>query len=540
MKEKRAVGRPKKVESEKMKVERCEAVVQRELEQRGIRYEQGSHNSYISQAGYLMNRFGVAEADCVDWALERFADYVTDGNDVAGIIHSCYQQTDEHATRQLPREKRESYATVAEIQEYLTVKNIRIRLNRISRKWEILDTRNVYDNDNDNDDTLACTKRIAKTSQPVGTLNYTQNTAAWVELTDRHVNSIYRAFSLDTNRRLRLSDLVLIIESDFYPVYNPMHEYLNTLPPWNGRDYIEELASTVHVAGDKQEMHNRLFKKWFVAMIAAWIESDKTNHEILTYIGAQGIYKSTFMRKILPPELRDYFSARNFAHRMGRDDRLELTEMALIALEELDNMKPQQVNQLKAITTDPSVNERAAYARYRERRDHISSFCGTGNNPRFLTDLTGNRRWLPFLVNSIDSPYEHPFNYTELYSQAYALWRNGFAYWLSHDENAELEIHNREFEDHSMEEELIQTYFRKPSENEVGEFYTAARIIETINMAVKIPLSARNIAIWMNRLGYQQRRHGNVRGWNVILLTCTDIKLQQQEKARISIVAAEG
>jgi predicted P-loop ATPase len=356
----------------------------------------------------------------------------------------------------------------------------------------------------------------------------------WVELTDRHVNSIYRAFSLDTNRRLRLSDLVLIIESDFYPVYNPMHEYLNTLPPWNGRDYIEELASTVHVAGNKQEMHNRLFKKWFVAMIAAWIESDKTNHEILTYIGAQGIYKSTFMRKILPPELRDYFSARNFAHRMGRDDRLELTEMALIALEELDNMKPQQVNQLKAITTDPSVNERAAYARYRERRDHISSFCGTGNNPRFLTDLTGNRRWLPFLVNSIESPYEHPFNYTGLYSQAYTLWRNGFAYWLSHDENAELEIHNREFEDHSMEEELIQTYFRKPNENEVGEFYTATRIIETINMAVKTPLSARNIAIWMNRLGYQQRRHGNVRGWNVILLSMTDIKLRQQEHARTS------
>ena len=610
MKEKRSIGRPRA----KRTVEQVERHIDRELERRGIRYEQGSHNNYISQAGYLMNRFGVAEADCVEWALERFADYAANGNDVPGIIHSCYQQTDEHATRQLPREKRDSYATVAEIQEYLIVKNIRIRLNRISRKWEILDTRSdnttelrttvnentaeLYENDNDNDDEnenenenclrtetvdrrpltvdhdnelrltvdhnnenvnvnenenlhpdgLTVDRRLltvdnnksdfnrsaASLTGTEGAYSHKTLNRKWVELTDRHVNSIYRAFSLDTNRRLRLSDLVLIIESDFYPVYNPMHEYLNTLPPWNGRDYIEELASTVHVAGNKQEMHNRLFKKWFVAMIAAWIESDKTNHEILTYIGAQGIYKSTFMRKILPPELRDYFSARNFAHRMGRDDRLELTEMALIALEELDNMKPQQVNQLKAITTDPSVNERAAYARYRERRDHISSFCGTGNNPRFLTDLTGNRRWLPFLINSIESPYEHPFNYTGLYSQAYALWRNGFAYWLSHDENAELEIHNREFEDHSMEEELIQTYFRKPNENEVGEFYTATRIIETINMAVKTPLSARNIAIWMNRLGYQQRRHGNVRGWNVILLSMTDIKLQQQEKARTS------
>mgnify|MGYP006966402213 CR=1 FL=1 len=83
----------------------------------------------------------------------------------------------------------------------------------------------------------------------------------WVELTDRHVNSIYRAFSLDTNRRLRLSDLVLIIESDFYPDYHPLKEYLESLPVWDGTtDHIDRLASTVHVTGCTQELHNRFFK----------------------------------------------------------------------------------------------------------------------------------------------------------------------------------------------------------------------------------------------------------------------------------------
>jgi predicted P-loop ATPase len=240
------------------------------------------------------------------------------------------------------------------------------------------------------------------------------------------------------------------------------------------------------------------------------------------------------MRHLLPPVLRDYFSARNFAHRMDRDDRLELTEMALIALEELDNLKPRALNQLKALTTDPSVNERAAYARYRERREHIASFCATGNNPRFLTDLTGNRRWLPFMVDSIDSPYDHPIPYEGLYAQAYALWREGFPYWFTAEENAELECHNHHFEEPNMECELIQTYFRRPEPHEVGEFYTATRIIETINISVKTPLQPRTIAIWMNRLGYQPRRHDNIRGWNVILLTHTDIKLRQQETARLS------
>ena len=354
------------------------------------------------------------------------------------------------------------------------------------------------------------------------------------DLTDRHVNSIYRAFSLDTGRRLRISDLYIIIESDFYPTYHPFREYLESLPQWDGHDYIDEVASRVHVLGCEQAMHNRYFKKWFVAMIASWIADGVTNHEILTYIGSQGIYKSTFMRLLLPPALRAYFSARNFAHRMNKDDRLELTEMGLIALEELDHMKPYELNQLKAITTDPTVNERAAYAHFRERREHIASFCGTGNNARFLTDLTGNRRWLPFMVDSIDSPYEHPFPYEGLYAQAYALWREGFPYWFSHEENAELEQHNRHFEEPNMELELIQTYFRMPHEHEIGEFYTATRIIETINYSVKTPLQPRNIAIWMNKLGYTQRRRDNIRGWNVIVLNCTEIKLKQQENARMS------
>ncbi|MBR5841934.1 MAG: hypothetical protein IKY64_04895, partial [Bacteroidaceae bacterium] len=53
----------------------------------------------------------------------------------------------------------------------------------------------------------------------------------------------------------------------------------------------------------------------------------------------------------------------------------------------------------------------SAFARYKERRAHIASFCGTGNNPRFLTDLTDNRRWLPFMVRDIDSPWTHPMPY---------------------------------------------------------------------------------------------------------------------------------
>ena len=68
----------------------------------------------------------------------------------------------------------------------------------------------------------------------------------------------------------------------------------------------------------------------------------------------------------------------------------------------------------------------------------------------------------------------------------------------------------------------------------VAVLHAASRIIETICVSVKTPLYPRNIAIWMNMLSYRQRRLDNMRGWNVILLTATDIKKQQRLKARDS------
>ena len=86
-----------------------------------------------------------------------------------------------------------------------------------------------------------------------------------------------------------------------------------------------------------------------------------------------------------------------------------------------------------------------------------------------------------------------------------------------------------------MEEELIATYLRVPYGDEVGEFLTATRIIELIGGAVKRPLSAKKVALCMNRLGFVQRRVLNVRGWNAIILTGNDIKEDQRLKAHRSV-----
>ena len=526
--EKKSVGRPKGGKSEKGSVKRCkvgdvERLVQRELERRGIVYEAGTYNKYVSAFCYEMNRYGVPEEECREWAVNRFDDYNTP--EVEAIVRSCYAQTEEHGTVRVPRQRQSNQATVADIQRFLIDSGVRVRYNVITRKREVETHPNPPCEGGDSN--------IVNSNS----LPHREGWGGSSELTDDHVNSLYCRFCLSTGLTTRPKEFNTIIESDFYPTYNPLHEYLESLPAWDGvTDHIDQLASTVHVAGCTQEMHNRFFKKWMVAMVAAWMDETVTNHEILTYIGPQGRYKTTFMTRLLPPTLGEYFATKTFKGRMDKDDRLALTELALIDLEELDVMNASEVNQLKALVTDPSVNLRPVYARYSVRRAHIASFCGTGNNPRFLTDLTGHRRWLPFMIEAIDSPYEHPFDYEGIYAQAYALYREGFRYWFTDEENAELEQHNRQFEEPCIEEELIRTYLRKPYGEETGEFLTATRIIELVGTSVRVSLSPKRIAMAMQRLGYEQRRVMNTRGWNVVILTGDQIKEQQRMDAHRSSV----
>ena len=506
LEKKKPVGRPRRVEPKaagqrekqrsKMTVERCESLVLRELEQRGVVYEPGGHNRYISDACYLMNRYGVSLDDCTAWALELFGDYQSAGNDVPAIVRSCYQQTDEHGTARLRRRTKSesSVGDVRDIRDYLTAHEVKTRYNVITRKYEI----------------------------------YHEDTSTWCEKTDRMESTLYCRITEEIGKRILKSDLHQLLGSEFSPEYNPFVDYLTTLPPLpadDDTDYIDLVASMVHVSAADDAKHRRWFKKWFVAMVASWLNPEVTNHVILAYIGRQGIYKSTFMRRLLPPVLSGYFSVRNYASRMDKDDRLMLAEKGLVALEEIDSLTPRELNQLKAIVTAETIDERDAYSSNRESRVHIASFCATGNNRRFLTDLTGNRRWLPFHVMDIDSPYSHAICYDRLYAQAYALYRQGFRYWFEADEVAELDAHNANFEEPNMVQELINTYFRRPYDGEVGQFYTAGNILTAITSycGSRVSMRPRDISICMNRLGYVQCRAGNLRGWNVVPLTGNDI-----------------
>jgi len=259
-------------------------------------------------------------------------------------------------------------------------------------------------------------------------------------------------------------------------------------------------------------------------MIAAWLDPSVVNNVILVLIGEQGTYKTTWFTYLLPPPLRRYFYIKTNANRMGRDDLITLAQYGLVCCEELDTMRPSELNQLKAAVTMTSIDERAAYAHFHEHRPHIASFCGTGNNKQFLSDSTGNRRWLPFEVESILSPREHPFNYDGIYRQAYRLYKSGFRYWFSKEEIVTLSEHNRQFESPRLEWELVDTYFRVPTAGEQGEFMPVSRAVQIMGGSIAAKLSAVLVGKAFSDQGYQQIIQKHNRGYIVVQRTAEEIK----------------
>ena len=263
------------------------------------------------------------------------------------------------------------------------------------------------------------------------------------------------------------------------------------------------------------------FKKWFVAMVASWMKDEVVNHTVLVLVGRQGIFKTTWLDNLIPPELRAYSSKLPLSGQISKDDRLRLCENGMLNIDELDAICGREMNIVKSLLTSTDVNERAAYGRLKERRVRLASFCASTNKREFLTDITGNRRWLPFEVESIQNPFHTIIPYERLYAQAKALVEEGyFAYWFDMEEIEVLEQHNQQFRDESNEEQLLPILFDVPAEGK-GEFMTTAQISERLVTYgnIKKPMALNRLGMLLGTVGYSRvnRRIGGnkTRGWLV-------------------------
>ena len=373
-------------------------------------------------------------------------------------------------------------------------------------------------------------------------LQYQDESGQWLELGKRMINTIVCECSTLSGKNITDKEVRTVLQSSEVPSVHPLRDYIRSLPSYDeaAGDWIAELANQVKVVSD-QERWVKVFTKWFVGMVASWMDDEVVNQHVLVLIGKQGIYKTTWLERLLPPELRGYGTKLSNLHDLDKDDRLRLSESALINIDEIDALTERELNQMKSIITSSDVNERAAYAYNKERHIRLASFCASGNKREFLTDTTGNRRWLPFEVESIESPFLHPTQpYKLYYAQAWWLIQKGFNYWFDTEDIRSLESHTESFHRETSEEQLLPIYYTAvPSSDEAAVFRTTAEISANLVFRgnIKHPMDLRALGRVMSAMGYVSKRLGKTRARGFLVIenqvnSSTALALAQKIRAQ--------
>ena len=275
-------------------------------------------------------------------------------------------------------------------------------------------------------------------------------------------------------------DVNRFIDSTRIEQYDPVNTWLDSLPAWDGKDRIGELALRVPT---EQPHWEKYLRYWLVGMVAQWRESEKQltgNALTPLLIGRQGCGKTRFCKILLPPELRDYYNDKlNFKNEF--DLNIALTSFALINIDEFDKTTSSQQIVLKYLLSSSDVKFRPPYGKTIKQYRRYTSFIGTTNQQQPLVDPTGSRRFVCVGIpadKNID--FTDNLNHRQLYAQALHLFNKGERFWLEDDEIQTLIEENVPYQRTIDLVEMINETFRKPKEGE-GRWWSTSEILATFS-----------------------------------------------------------
>jgi predicted P-loop ATPase len=348
-----------------------------------------------------------------------------------------------------------------------------------------------------------------------------KQTTQFSVMSDFELNSFFR--DLHANGILIGIDVLSrLLHSDFVGQYDPFKEYFSTLPAWDGKDYIAELAKTVTLKDPSlQALFHDCLKRWLIAATACSIEDKITNQNALILVGEQGKLKTTWLNGLVPSALSDY----RFVGTINPDNKdtlVYLSECFLINLDELETLRKAEIGSLKTIMTLDKIKIRKPYDRESSTLPRRASFVGSINNREFLNDPSGSRRFLVFEIEAINAA--HGIDMDGVYAQAISLHKSGEKHWFDQDEIRTINERNKEYEVLTTEDELVQEYFEPAQSGAVATYtWTSTEVAKYFSKEdVGLSLSSQSAAKFgsaLKRCGFTARKSNGKKVY--------DLKLRQ-------------
>ena len=304
--------------------------------------------------------------------------------------------------------------------------------------------------------------------------------------------------------KINISPQVLktYLRSHFVQRINPLIEYFESLTTWNGKDHIKKYASYINT--DDNELFYIQLLKWAVRAVKTVFIDEGINKHALVLEGGQNYGKSYYLNYLCPKALTKYLYT-NLG--VGKDERIKLAKALIINIEELDIMGKNDINAIKALISQVSINERLPYAEKSTLLYRTCSFVASTNRAEFLCDDTGSVRWIIFsVIQKIDFSYSEEFNIDDFWSQAYHIFKNqkDFKSELSTEEIRINEQRNERFTIQTIENEYVLKFYA--ISEDIADFRTSTEIVSDLSIMGQ-RLSNVKIGSALTKYGFQKIKH---------------------------------
>jgi hypothetical protein len=245
-------------------------------------------------------------------------------------------------------------------------------------------------------------------------------------------------------------------------LFCPVRTYIESAS-WDGQDHLEQFYSQIKSSDER--MTRMLFRKWFIQSIAAvYEENGISGSGVIVLTGAQGVGK-TRLFKDLTRDISSVFLEGAILNPSDKDSVMNVCSNWIVELGELDaTFRKSDLAQLKGFLTKNKDSLRRPYARKESSFARRTVFAGTVNDFHFLHDRTGNRRFWPVDILSIDR--DPSINYQQLWAQIKTFYIAEESWHLSPEEMKQVTEYSEQFllNDLALEKLLKEYKFHEASD----------------------------------------------------------------------------
>ena len=299
------------------------------------------------------------------------------------------------------------------------------------------------------------------------------------EIKREDLNTIYlRCRSFFNTTDVTYDLLERIIFSNNTPSYNPIAEYIEQNLYRRSSGNIDQIIKSIQTDTPNADI---FIRKWLVSIIAA--HKGYPVRSVLTLVGGQYTGKTEWFRRLLPNALQKYYAESKLD--AGKDDDLLMCQKLIVMDDEMGGKSKDDEKRFKELTSKAIFSLRAPYARANEDFKRLAILCGTSNSADIINDRTGNTRFLPVNVVSINHDLYNSVNKDELFMELFHLYDSKFEWKFTKSEFEILSEISQEFENINYENELILQFFRPASQVGIVEQMTATMIKNYIETSSK-------------------------------------------------------